>query len=90
MAEKVGLRCVPHSANVSMVTIFTLHMMGAIPNAGPHIEFSIEPTSWTEGLYTPALEVRDGKVDIPSGPGWGVEISPAWLEGSEYAVSELD
>jgi len=90
IAEKVGLPCVPHSANVSMVTVFTLHMMGAIPNAGPHVEFSIEPTSWTEGLYTPALEVRDGKVDIPSGPGWGVEISPAWLEGSEYAVSELD
>jgi L-alanine-DL-glutamate epimerase-like enolase superfamily enzyme len=90
MAEKVGAPCVPHSANVSMVTVFTLHMMGAIPNAGPHIEFSIEPTSWTEGLYTPALEVRDGKVDIPSGPGWGVEINPAWLEGSEYAVSELD
>ena len=77
-------------SNPSLVTVFTTSLLAAIPNAGPHMEFSIEPTSWTEGLYTPALEVRDGKVDIPSGPGWGVEINPAWLEGSEYAVSELD
>ena len=88
MAAKAGLPCVPHSANVSMVTVFTLHMMGAIPNAGPHVEFSIEPTPWADGLYAPALEVRDGKVDIPAAPGWGVEISRAWLEGSERQVSE--
>jgi L-alanine-DL-glutamate epimerase-like enolase superfamily enzyme len=43
-AAEAGLPCVPHSANLSLVTVFTLHMMGAIPNAGPHIEFSIEPT----------------------------------------------
>jgi L-alanine-DL-glutamate epimerase-like enolase superfamily enzyme len=89
MAAKAGMPCVPHSANLSMVTVFTLHMMGAIPNAGPYIEFSIEPTPWTEGLYAPALEVHEGKVAIPDGPGWGVEINPAWLGRAECQVSEL-
>jgi L-alanine-DL-glutamate epimerase-like enolase superfamily enzyme len=89
MADQAGLPCVPHSANLSMVTVFTLHMMGAIPNAGPHIEFSIEPTSWTEGLFAPPLRVHDGRVDIPGGPGWGVEIDPAWLDEAECQVSEL-
>lgn len=87
-AEGAGLPCVPHSANLSLVTVFTLHMMGAIPNAGPHIEFSIEPTRWVEGLYTPALEVNDGKVAIPDGPGWGVEVSAEWLERAAHEVSE--
>ena len=72
-----------------MVTVFTLHAMGAIPNAGPHIEFSIEPTPWAEGLYAPALEVREGKVAIPAGPGWGVQIGQGWLEAAERQVSEL-
>ena len=90
MADEAGLECVPHSANLSMVTVFTLHMMGAIPNAGPYIEFSIEPTGWTEGLFSPALEVVDGKVEIPSGPGWGVEINSSWLEAAEYQISELE
>ena len=88
MAHKADMPCVPHSANLSMVTVFSLHMMGAIPNAGPHVEFTIEPSGWTEGLYTPALEVRDGKVAIPDGPGWGVTLNPEWLEKAERRVSE--
>ncbi len=90
LAHKAGLPCVPHSANVSLVTVFTLHVMGAIPNAGPYVEFSIEPRPWAARLYSPALEVRDGKVDIPDGPGWGVDIDASWLASAEYRVSELD
>jgi L-alanine-DL-glutamate epimerase-like enolase superfamily enzyme len=89
MAEAAGLPCVPHSANLSMVTVFTLHMMGALPNAGPYVEFSIEPTPWAEGLYTPALEVCNGAVQIPEGPGWGVDVNPDWLAGSQHQVSTL-
>ncbi len=84
MAEKAGKLCVPHSANLSFMTVFTLHMMGVIPNAGPYIEFSIEDTPWTNDLYYPALEVRSGSVEIPSAPGWGVEINPDWLAKAEY------
>ena len=93
MAADAGLPCVPHSANLSMVTVFSLHMMGAIANAGPYVEFSIEPTAyypWQEGLFSPALEARDGKVRIPDAPGWGVEINPAWLAAAEHRISELD
>jgi L-alanine-DL-glutamate epimerase-like enolase superfamily enzyme len=88
MADKVGLKCVPHSANLSMVTVFTLHMMGAIRNAGPHVEFTIENDQWTQDLYRPALEVRDGKIQIPDGPGWGVTISPEWLSKAKRDISE--
>ncbi len=93
MAKDAGLSCVPHSANLSMVTVFSLHMMGAIENAGPYVEFSIEPSPyypWQEGLFDPPLEVRDGKVQIPDAPGWGVEMSPAWLAAAEYQISALD
>ncbi len=88
MAAKANMKCVPHSANLSLVTVFTLHMMGAIPNAGPHIEFTIENDSWTRDLYQPALEVRDGRVAIPDGPGWGVTLNPGWLAKASREVSE--
>jgi len=32
---------------------------------------------------------KDGKVQIPDGPGWGVEISKDWLEKATYQKSEL-
>jgi L-alanine-DL-glutamate epimerase-like enolase superfamily enzyme len=88
MAARASLPCVPHSANLSMVTVFTLHLLGAIRNAGPYLEYSIEPTSWTDGLFEPALKVVDGKVAVPGGPGWGVTISKDWLAKAERQVSE--
>ena len=92
MASEAGVRYVPHSANRSMVTVFTLHLMGALENAGPYVEFSIEPDAfepWQAGLYFPVLYAVDGKVPIPEGPGWGVEINPAWLEGATLRSSLL-
>ena len=92
MAAAAGLTCTPHSANLSMVTVFTLHLMGAIPNAGPYVEFSIEPDDyypWQVGLFEPALEVRDGAVPIPDRPGWGVEPASDWLARASRQVSRL-
>jgi L-alanine-DL-glutamate epimerase-like enolase superfamily enzyme len=92
MAGRAGLPVTPHSANQSMVTVFTLHLMGAIANAGPYVEFSIEGADyypWDSGLYSPALVAHDGKVQIPEGPGWGVTVDRAWLEKATYQKSEL-
>jgi L-alanine-DL-glutamate epimerase-like enolase superfamily enzyme len=91
MADAAGLTCTPHSANLSMVTVFTLHLMGAIPNAGPYVELSIEPGDyypWQVGLFEPALVVRDGAVPIPDGPGWGVAPAPEWLERATHEISQ--
>jgi L-alanine-DL-glutamate epimerase-like enolase superfamily enzyme len=87
LARQAGLVCVPHTSNLSLVAVFTLHLFGAIPNAGRHIEFSIESNSWKD-LYQPALEVRDGHVAIPDGPGWGVIINPQWLAKAQHQESK--
>ena len=92
MANKAGLICTPHSANLSMVTVFTLHMMGAIENAGPYVEFSIEGPDyypWQYKIYEPSLNVIDGKVKIPDSPGWGIEIDSNFLENAKYQISNL-
>lgn len=90
MAQAAGLACTPHSANLSLVTVFTLHLVAALPNAGPYVEYSIEPTDyypWQVGIYDPVLEVVDGQVAVPDGPGWGVTIRPEWLAGAAYQMS---
>ena len=92
MAEEAGLPCTPHSANLSMVTLFTMHLLGAIPNAGKYLEFSIEGPDyypWQDGLFLNSpYAIKDGKVTIPGEPGWGVEIDPAWLARAAYQKSE--
>lgn len=88
MAEAAGKMCVPHSANLSPLTVFALHLMAAIPNAAPHLEYSIEPTPWAEEIYTPLPQLQNGKLSLPDGPGWGIAIRQDWLEKAEREVSE--
>lgn len=93
MAATAGLPVTPHAANLSLVTVFTAHLLAAIPNAGPYLEFSIEPESyypWQHGLYDPMPQVRDGHVTLTDAPGWGVEINPAWLARATHQISTLD
>jgi L-alanine-DL-glutamate epimerase-like enolase superfamily enzyme len=82
MAADAGLPCVPHSANLSLVTVFAQHLLCTIPNPGPYVELSIEGPDyypWQYDLFDPAPAVVDGRLPAPSGPGWGVEINPRWL-----------
>ncbi|MDH3694174.1 MAG: mandelate racemase/muconate lactonizing enzyme family protein [Gammaproteobacteria bacterium] len=92
MAQQAGRIITPHAANMSLVTIFTLHLMGAIDNAGPYVEFAIEKEDyypWQYGIYSEFPIAKDGKVQTPEGPGWGVEISPGWLKNASYQISQL-
>jgi L-alanine-DL-glutamate epimerase-like enolase superfamily enzyme len=93
MSAEAGIPCTPHSANLSLVTLCTMHLLGAIPNPGKYLELSIEGEDyypWQQGLFVEdPYVVTDGGVTIPSVPGWGVEISPAWLEQATYRCSEL-
>ena len=93
MAKAAGMPVTPHSANLSLVTIFTLHLMGALENAGPYVEFSIEEGDfypWQyDGIYDEMPVAKDGKVEIPGGPGWGITVRSEWLENAAHQVSEL-
>jgi L-alanine-DL-glutamate epimerase-like enolase superfamily enzyme len=93
MGELAGLPCTPHCANLSMVTLFTMHLLAAIPNAGKYLEFSIEGEDyypWQDGLFVKSpYDIVDGKALIPDAPGWGVEINPDWLDKASYQKSEL-
>jgi len=93
MAAARGIPCTPHSANLSLVTICTMHLLGAIPNAGKYLEFSIEGADyypWQRDLFLGnPYAVQDGTLQIPAEPGWGVEINPQWLASARYQSSRL-
>lgn len=92
MGAAAGLPCTPHSANLSMVTMFTMHLLGAIPNPGKYLEFAIEGLDyypWQDGLFLgDPYRIEDGKATIPDAPGWGIEVDPAWLARAGYLKSE--
>lgn len=92
LAAQARKPVIPHSANISLVEVFSVHLMAASPNAGRFLEHTIEAEAGINRLaaamYEPQLVVRDGQVRVPDGPGWGVRIAPAWLEQAERRVSD--
>ena len=93
IAEAAGIPVTPHCANLSLVTLFTMHLLRAIPNAGKYLEFSIEGADyypWQEGLFIESpYKIQNGHAYVSDKPGWGVDIDPEWLAKSTYQISEL-
>ena len=93
MAQEANLPCTPHCANLSMVTLFTMHLLRAIPNAGKYLEFSIEGLDyypWQDNLFTESpYAIVDGHATVTEQPGWGAEPAMAWLDGSHRQLSTL-
>ncbi|MGF1620285.1 MAG: mandelate racemase/muconate lactonizing enzyme family protein [Rhodomicrobiaceae bacterium] len=94
MAEAAGLPVTPHCANLGLVTLFTMHLLKALPNAGKYLEFSIEGADyypWQDGLFVSSpYDIEGGHVTVSDAPGWGVEVDPEWLARSTYQSSELE
>lgn len=86
MARKAGMVCTPHSANLTMIPVFTSHLLMAIPNSGPFMELSIDD-NFSQELFMETFQVCDGTFNVPIGSGWGLTIRPEWLSKSEYNIS---
>lgn len=93
MANNANIPVTPHCANLSLVTLFTMHLLRAIKGGGKYLEFSIEGMDyypWQEDLFlNDPFNIEDGMVEVFDSPGWGVEINPSWLESSDYEKSEI-
>ena len=92
--EEGGYICTPHAANLSLVTMCTMHLLKAIPNAGPYLELSIEGEDyypWQQDLFLDnPFKIENGCVTVTDKPGWGIDINPEWLNNSEYQVSDIN
>jgi L-alanine-DL-glutamate epimerase-like enolase superfamily enzyme len=78
MGHVMGKACIPHLSG-GFGFIYMLHLVSAMPNAGPHIEFK-GYTSLPIECKTSPLRLEDGKIKVPTGPGIGVEIDPDYIE----------
>ena len=92
--EEGGYVCTPNAANLSLVTMCTMHLLKAIPNAGPYLELSIEGEDyypWQQDLFLDnPFKIENGCVTVTDKPGWGIDINPEWLNNSDYQVSDIN
>ncbi len=74
MAEVYGVGVAPHNAAGPISTAATLQAVACIPNIEIQEMFAPQDAPWRDDLAFPPIAVRDGKAQIPDGPGLGIEL----------------
>ena len=88
LCEAYMLPCLPHVWSNGLVLACSLHAIGSVPNA-PYAECTDDvmwPAPLRDRILTEPFEVVDGLIEIPQGPGWGVELD--WDVVERYAESD--
>ena len=81
MGAAMGKTCIPHLSG-GLGYLYMLHLVSAMPNRGAHIEFKGYERIPVE-CSTSSLRLEDGKIEVPTGPGLGIEIDPDFLDTYE-------
>ncbi len=79
MAGVMGLPCTPHISGSGLGYLYMMHFVSALPNAGPYHEFKGFNRDLPLECPTSPLTSEGGSVKVPTGPGMGVEIDPAFI-----------
>lgn len=82
-AQRIG--CIPHACNGAISLAATLQVLAVLPlqvpelEAGPLLEHDVGENPLRTDLLVSPLRIRDGWMDIPNGPGLGVEVDEALI-----------
>lgn len=79
MAEAFGKDCTPHISDSGLGYLYMMHFVSAIPNPGPYHEFKSLNTDIPFECNTSSVRSENGVVTVPSGPGLGIDIDPAFI-----------
>jgi L-alanine-DL-glutamate epimerase-like enolase superfamily enzyme len=82
MAEIAGLECTPHMSGGGLGYLYVAHFASCVPNAGPHQEYKGTEGTLPVHSDTSSLESVDGMLQVPTGPGLGVEFDAAFLRSA--------
>jgi L-alanine-DL-glutamate epimerase-like enolase superfamily enzyme len=79
MAAAAGKVHTPHISG-GLGYLYMIHFVSAIPNAGPYHEFKGLSDNVPFECKTSSLKTENGVVVVPTGPGSGIEIDPAFIK----------
>jgi galactonate dehydratase len=87
MAQSAYISVAPHNPNGPLATAASAHLSAAIPNLLMLERRGMkEDVARAEEVASPALEMEDGCLLLPTRPGWGLELNQEALE--KYADLE--
>lgn len=80
MAAAAGVPCTPHMSGGGLGYLYVAHFASCVPNAGPFQEYKGDDPSLPISSETSSLACVNGMLKVPTGPGLGVTIDPAYVK----------
>ncbi len=78
LANAAGMPCTLHMSGSGLGYLYAVHFASFVGDPGPFQEF--KGTTGLPIVGDPSvLDVRDGKIRVPAGAGFGVEIAPDFI-----------
>jgi L-alanine-DL-glutamate epimerase-like enolase superfamily enzyme len=83
MAAACGQEVIPHMSGGGLGYVYNIQFAAAMPNAGAHHEFKGFRTHVPFECKTSPLKIVKGRIQVPTGPGWGVDLDPDFIRKHE-------
>lgn len=85
LGEAYHVPICPHNPNSPLSTIISGHFCCNIPNflALEYYSKEREPL-WIDKIMSPPLKIKNGYLQLPAGPGWGVELNEEEIAKHPY------
>jgi L-alanine-DL-glutamate epimerase-like enolase superfamily enzyme len=80
MAAVAGMACTPHMSDGGLGYLYVAHYASCVANAGPFQEYKGRDDSLPVASESSTLRSVNGKLTVPTGPGLGVTIDPAFVK----------
>lgn len=90
ICEAASISFAPHNASGPVATAATLQLAAVAPTLLMQEMFAPVDTEWKERVALPAVEIVDGYVTAPVGPGLGVSLDSEEMRLHPYVVRDLD
>lgn len=83
IAQKLGRTIVPHNTQTGVASVNIVQFYSCVPNGGDFMEYPWRNSQRAESWYSPNFIIKDGKIQIPQGPGLGIEIDPEYMKTAQ-------
>ncbi|MEP7457291.1 mandelate racemase/muconate lactonizing enzyme family protein [Phyllobacterium sp. SB3] len=78
MADAYEINVAPHNFYGHLATAISAHFCALVPNFRI-MEIDVDEVPWMDDLFSWSPAIRNGTLQLPEGPGWGVNVNEAAL-----------
>jgi L-alanine-DL-glutamate epimerase-like enolase superfamily enzyme len=86
MAASIGVDCTAHISGGALGFLYMMQFASCVPNIGPYQEYKGNTDGVPVYAADSSLQSVNGMIDIPAGPGLGVEVDLDFLSKAQEIV----